>query len=84
MEKRFVSVGSWIDKVSGKAVTRLAEISSGLNKNGQPYELADTESRETVEGTYPVGTILAAQMTFSISEHQEDSKSLKLGASASK
>ena len=84
MDKRFLAIGNWVDKSSGKPVTRLAEINAGLNKSGQPYELADTESRETVEGAYPVGTILAAQMTFSVSEHQEDPKSLKLGAPASK
>lgn len=84
MDKKFLVMGSWIDKATGNPVTRIAEITSGLNKNGQPYELVNTESRETVAGTYPVGTILTAQMTFSVSEHQEDPKSLKLGASASK
>lgn len=78
MDKKFLVIGSWIDKATGNPVTRIAEISSGLNKNGQPYELVNTESREIVSGTYPVGTILTAQMTFSVSE---DSKSLKLGAS---
>ena len=84
MDKRFLAIGNWVDKSNGKPVTRLAEINAGLNTRGQPYELADTESRETVEGAYPVGTILEAQMTFSVSEHQEDPKSLKLGAPASK
>lgn len=84
MDKKFLAIGSWIDKASGKPVTRLAEISSGMNKQGQPYELADTDTREVVDGTYPVGTILTATMTFSVSEHREDSKSLKLGESASK
>ena len=78
MDKKFLVIGSWIDKATGNPVTRIAEISSGLNKNGQPYELVNTESREIVSGTYPVGTILTAQMTFLVSE---DSKSLKLGAS---
>ena len=81
MNKQFLAIGSWIDKTSGKPVTRIAEISSGVNKQGQPYELADTESRETVEGTYPVGTILTATFTFAVQERQEDQRGLKLGAS---
>lgn len=79
MDKKFLVIGSWIDKNTGQPVTRLAEISSGLNKNGQPYELADTEGRETVEGTYPVGTILTATMTFSVPERPEDPQKSKTG-----
>lgn len=66
MEKKYLVIGSWTDRASGQPVTRLAEISCGLNKNGQPYELADTESRETIEGTYPIGTILTATMKFTV------------------
>lgn len=84
MDKRFLVIGTWVDKSSGKPVTRLAEINAGLNKSNKPYELIDLERRETVEGTYPIGTILTAKMTFSVPEHQEVSKSLKLGASAPK
>lgn len=81
MLKKYLSIGLWTDKTTGKPVTRLAEISSGLNKNGQPYELVDTESRETIEGTYPVGTILTATMNLTVQEHPEDQRGLKLGAS---
>lgn len=82
MNKHYLVIGSWIDKVSGNPVTRIAEISAGLNKNGQPYEIVDTEGREIVEGTYPVGTILTATMTFSSPEHQQEAqKHLKLSTS---
>ena len=81
MDKKFLVTGCWIDKVTGKPLSKIAEISSGLNKNGQPYEMANTESRDTVDGTYPVGTILTAAMTFSVPEHHEDQRGLKLGAS---
>ncbi len=81
MDKRFLVTGSWIDKETGKPLTGLAEINSGINKQGNPYELADTKSREVVDGTYPIGTILTVTMTFSASEHQEDQRGLKLGAS---
>lgn len=82
MEKKYLTIGSWTDKMTGKPVTRLAEISSGVNKNGQPYELADTDSRETVEGAYPVGTILSATMNLTVQEAQADPRSLKLGTTS--
>lgn len=81
MQKRYLVIGSWIDKTNGKPVTRLAEINSGLNKNGDPYELADTEGRDTIDGTYPVGTILTATMNLTVQEHPEEQRGLKLGAS---
>ena len=62
-------------------MSRLAEISSGISKQSQPYEIADTESREMVEGTYPVGTILTATMNLTVQEHPEAQKGLKLGTS---
>lgn len=82
MEKKYLAIGSWTDKMTGKPVTRLAEISSGVNKNGQPYELTDTDSRETVEGVYPVGTILSATMNLTVQEAQADPRSLKLGTTS--
>lgn len=81
MQKRYLVIGSWIDKTSGKPVTRLAEINSGLNKNGDPYELADTKGRDTIDGTYPVGTILTTTMNLTVQEHPEDQRGLKLVAS---
>lgn len=81
MEKKFLVVGSWVDKASGQNVTRIAEINSGINKNGQPYEIADTDSRETVDGTYPVGTILTATMSLTIQTQPENQRSLKIATS---
>lgn len=81
MDKRFLVVGSWIDKSSGKPVTRLAEINSGVNKNGQHYELADTDGGEVIDGTYEVGTILRATLTFTGPAPQEGQKELKLATS---
>lgn len=43
----------------------IAEITSGVNKQGQPYEILNTDSREApIEGAYPVGTILTANLQF--------------------
>lgn len=80
MNKKYVSVGCWIDKVSGMPVTRIAEITSGLNKAGQSYEIANTDSRETIEGTYPVGTILTATMNLTVQTPPENQRSLKIAA----
>lgn len=81
MDKKYLVVGSWIDKASGKPVSRIAEINSGTSKNNRPYELANTESRETVDGTYPVGTILTATMNLTVQTQPETQRSLKITAS---
>ena len=69
MEKRYLVTGHWTDKTTGKPVSGIAEISEGINKNGQPYEIANTDSRETpIDGMHPVGTILTATMNLSVQE----------------
>lgn len=61
MQKRYLVTGNWTDKQTGTPVSGIAEISSGINKAGQPYEILNTDSRETpIEGTFAVGTILVA------------------------
>lgn len=65
MEKRYLVTGNWHDKTTGKPMSGIAEISSGKNKAGQPYEFLNTDSREApIEGTFPVGTILVATVNF--------------------
>ncbi|TVX97332.1 hypothetical protein [Cohnella terricola] len=65
MEKRYLVTGSWHDKTTGKPMSGIAEISSGRNKAGQPFEFLNTDSRETpIEGTYAVGTILIASISL--------------------
>ena len=64
MNKRYLVTGNWIDKVTGKPVSGMVEISKGVNKNGQAYEIANTDQRETTEGTYSVGTILNASISI--------------------
>ena len=65
LEKRYLVTGYWTDKNTGKPVSGIAEISEGINKNGQHYAIANTDSRETpTEGAYPVGTILLASVTL--------------------
>ena len=65
MEKKYVVLGTWVDKETGKPVSRIAEISSGNNKSGLPYEIANTDSREQpIPGSFSVGTILTAEINL--------------------
>ena len=47
MQKRYLVTGNWTDKQTGTPVSGIAEISSGINKSGQTYEILNTDSRET-------------------------------------
>lgn len=78
MEKKYVSLGFWSDKASSTPLSRIAEVSSGINKQGDPYEFADTDSREVVPGTYPVGTILEATVSLTVQDHSESQRNSKL------
>lgn len=64
---KYCVTGNWSDKSSGEALSGIAKVNEGVNKLGQPYAFLDTESRETpIKGTYPVGTILEADISFSV------------------
>ena len=78
--KRFLIIGNWVDKTTGKPMSGIAEISSGVNKAGQPYEFLNTDSREApIEGTYPVGTILEATVSFAQESPSKATLNLKSG-----
>jgi hypothetical protein len=62
--KRFLVTGNWVDKETLKPMSGMAEVTGGTNKNGHKYEIAATDKRETIEGTYAVGTILTASISF--------------------
>lgn len=64
--KEYLVTGNYIDKQSGKPVSSIAPISGGISKNGQPYEIADVGSRETIEGQYPVGTRLTGTLNLTV------------------
>jgi hypothetical protein len=67
--KRYLVTGHWTDKNTGLPVSGIVEISSGVNKSGQPYEIANTDSREApIDGTYAVGTIIEATMSLSVQD----------------
>ena len=64
MNKRYVVLGSWIDKQSGAPRSSLAEINEGKNKDGKNYQITKTDSTLMIDGTYAVGTILGGVMTL--------------------
>lgn len=66
MTKVYVVTGCYVDKQSNQLVSSIAPISSGISKAGQPYEIADVDSRETIEGQYPVGTRLMGTMSLTV------------------
>lgn len=76
--KRYMSVGYWVDKASKKPMTRLAPIQEGVSKAGAPYGITDTENAEMVEGTIPLGTILAGTMTLTPETNGKTSSNLKI------
>lgn len=65
IQKRYLVTGNWHDKTTGKPTSGMSEITSGINKAGQSYEILNSDSREApIEGLYPVGTILTATVNF--------------------
>ena len=67
-QKKYIAVGNWYNKETGQPLTSIAEISEGIGKtNGKPYQITSTDSTETIDGTFPVGTILEATITLNTS-----------------
>ena len=65
MNQKFVCLGSWVDKTTGEPLSSIAEISSGVGKNGQPFEFAETRKTVKIHGQHRVGAIITATMSFS-------------------
>jgi hypothetical protein len=83
MEKKYLVTGHWTDKTTAKPVSGIVEITGGTNKQGQPYEIANTDSREApIDGAYPVGTILVATVNLSVQESpdqaSQEQRSMKI------
>ena len=80
MEKRYLITGNWLDKATNKQVSGISEITKGVIKAGQPYEILNTDSREApIEGTYPVGTILVATVSLAQESPSKAALNLKSG-----
>ena len=82
MVKEYLVTGSYMDKQTGKMVSSIVPVSSGISKAGQPYEIADTTARETIEGQYRVGTRLTGSMTLTVAANADNTtapRPMKLG-----
>lgn len=82
MTKEYLVTGTYMDKDTGKMMSSIAPISGGVSKSGHPYEIADTSSREKVEGQYRVGTRLTGSMTLTVAanaDSTQEPRPMKLG-----
>lgn len=81
---RYLVIGTYISKQTGKPASSIAQITSGTSKSGNFYEICDMKSRETVDGQYKVGTLLTGSMTFTVQTSdetgQEKRTTLKIGS----
>ena len=64
MNRKYLAVGNWFEKETGKPKSSIGEISEGTGKNGKTYQITETKNTIIVDGTYPVGTILGGTMTL--------------------
>ena len=69
MLKEYMITSLWTDKVTGKTMNGLAEISRGVSKKGHPFEFLNTDRRETpIEGSNSIGTILTATTSYNVED----------------
>ena len=80
MEKRFLAVDYWIDKTTGKIVTKFAQIIEGTSKVGNKFGKTDMEKTEIMEGSYPIGTIVSGTMALNV--EKSDRANLKINQNA--
>jgi hypothetical protein len=66
MTKRYLAISNWVDKETGEPKTSLGEITEGISKKGNGYQITDTEKTMTVNECIPVGTIVTSTMTLDI------------------
>lgn len=64
MQKRYLVISTWSDKTTGMPKSTLAEISEGINKNGKPYAITQTDRATQADEFYEIGTILSYNMTL--------------------
>lgn len=65
-QKRYLALSNWVDKATGETKTSLGEISEGVNKQGNQYQITETDKTMTVNECISVGTIVTSTMTFDI------------------
>jgi len=69
IQKRYLAIANYYEKVSKLPKTSIALINEGISKeNRTPYQIVDDKNRQTIDGTFAVGTILTGKMTMTVSE----------------
>ncbi len=71
MIKRYLVISSWVDKKTGEPKSSAGEITEGINKNGDNYQITDTQHNMSLDGAYAVGTILSYDMKLSVPESKK-------------
>lgn len=81
MEKKYLVIACFADKKNGERVASIVPVSQGISsKSGANYEIANTDQRETIPGSYAVGTVLSANMSFAVETISGDhSNTVKIG-----
>lgn len=64
MNKRHLVIGTWIDKKTGQPKSNLAPINEGTSKEGNGYQITDTDNTTVIDAKHSVGTILQSTTTF--------------------
>jgi hypothetical protein len=68
--KTYLVTGTWVNKDTGKPLSSVCQVTGGISKLGHKYQFADTKAYEPpIEGTYPVGTILNADVNFTVGDN---------------
>ena len=76
MKKKFLVTSYYRCKKTGVMVSGVAEVNEGVSKDGNHYGIS-TATMQTVEGQYPLGTILAAEMNLSIEAPMQTARAVK-------
>jgi len=76
MRKKFLVTSYYRCKKTGVMVSGVAEVNEGISKDGNPYGIT-TATMQTVEGQYPLGTILTAEMNLSIETPAQTQRAVK-------
>jgi len=67
MIRNYLVISTWYDKVSGLQKGTLAEINTGLHKDGKgkdkPYNITDTSRTMNADGDFEIGSIVSYTMT---------------------
>ncbi|MCL1903373.1 MAG: hypothetical protein FWF94_03035 [Oscillospiraceae bacterium] len=59
----YLVTGTWVDKQSGEVKCTLCQISSGKNKQGNEYAIADTENSKVENMSASIGDVLTYDLT---------------------